>query len=66
MLNIPASPLYTFCAVKLNMWSWNQCVLMVSFQSPGTLVMPPEPLGLPALASVAPVLIDLHPARTMG
>ena len=66
MLNIPAMPLYTFCAVKLNMWSWNQWVLMVSRQSPATFTMPPLSSGPPALGSVAPVLMVRYPARTIG
>ena len=66
MLNIAALPLYTFCDVKLNMWSWNQCVLMVSCQSPGTFVMPPLSSGLAAPVSVASVLMVLRPASTIG
>src|SRR5216684_4510455 len=57
MLNIPAMPLYTFCAVKLNMWSWNQCELIVSRQSPGTFTMPPLSSGPPALGSVVSVVL---------
>ena len=67
MLNIAALPLYTFCEVKLNMWSWNQCVLMVSCQSPGTLLICRRcHRASPALGSVAAVLMLLKPARTMG
>src|SRR2546430_15068473 len=66
MLNIPAMLLYTFCAVKLNMWSWNQWVLMVSRQSPGTLLMPPLSAGPPARGSVAAVLMGPQPPRTIG
>ena len=66
MLNMAALPLYTFCEVKLNMWSWNQCVLMVSRQSPGILVRPPLPLGVLALLSVAPVLKLVKPPSLIG
>ena len=55
MLNIPALPLYTFCEVKLNMWSWNQCVLIVSCLSPGMGISPPLPSGVLAFGSAAPV-----------
>jgi len=65
-LLIAALPLYTFSAVCSNMWSWNQCVLMVSRQSPGTLVSPPEPLGVLAILSVAAVLMLKWPASTHG
>src|SRR6266850_2139262 len=64
MLNIPAMPLYTFCAVKLNMWSWNQCVLMVSRQSPGTFTMPPLSSGPPALGSVGQARVEGRAERS--
>jgi hypothetical protein len=44
----------------------NQCELIVSAKSPGILVMPPLPFGVPARMSVAAVLTVVNPASTSG
>lgn len=48
------------------MWSWNQCVLIVSRQSPGTGLILPSSVGDPAFGSVASLLMVENPASTIG
>jgi len=47
------------------MWSWNQCVLMVSRQSP-RMFFTVSPTGIAARGSLALVLIESYPASCIG